>query len=156
AGPEHVGLTNLRTIQDWVVQRRLLTVEGVVQVNTWGGTTKQFDVEVDLHKLDAYNITLPQVIAAIGNANTNVGGRTINFGQQSVNVRGIGLLNSGGDEDLLQGFRVGDIENVVLSQANGVPVQVKHVAKVTVGYLPRLGKAGRDKQDDVVAAIVVM
>ena len=53
---------------------------GVVQVNTWGGTTKEYDVEVDLHKLDAYNVTLPQVITAIGNANINVGGRTINIG----------------------------------------------------------------------------
>ena len=58
----------------------------MVQVNTWGGTTKEFEVEVDLHKLDAYNITLPQVISAVGNANINVGGRTINFGQQSVNI----------------------------------------------------------------------
>src|SRR5262249_49518749 len=156
AGPPHIGLTNLRTVQDWVVQRRLLTVEGVVQVNTWGGTTKEFEVEVDLHKLDAYNITLPQVLAAIGNANTNVGGRTINVGQQSVNIRGVGLLNSGGAEDLTQGYRVEDIENIVLAQSNGVPVQVKHVAKVYVGYLPRLGKAGRDREDDVVAAIVVM
>jgi cobalt-zinc-cadmium resistance protein CzcA len=131
-------------------------VEGVIQVNTWGGTTKEFDVEVDLHKLDAFNITLPQVLAAIGNANTNVGGRTINLGQQSVNIRGVGLLNSGGSEDLTQGYRVEDIENIVLAQASGVPVQVKHVAKVDVGYLPRLGKAGRDRQDDVVAAIVVM
>ena len=56
-------MTNLRTVQDWILQRRLLTVEGVVQVNTWGGTTKEFEVEVDLHKLDAYNVTLPQVIA---------------------------------------------------------------------------------------------
>jgi cobalt-zinc-cadmium resistance protein CzcA len=155
-GPPNIGLTNLRTIQDWIVQRRLLTVEGVVQVNTWGGTTKEYEVEVDLHKLDAYNITLPQVLTAIGNANTNVGGRTINIGQQSVNVRGVGLLNSGGVEDLTQGYRVEDIENVVLAQSNGVPVQVKNVAKVSVGYVPRLGKAGRDRQDDVVAAIVVM
>ena len=66
------------------MQRRLLTVaEGVVQVNTWGGTTKEFQVNVDLHKLDAYNVTLPQIISAIGNANINVGGRTISFGQQS-------------------------------------------------------------------------
>ena len=113
-GPPHFGLTNLRTIQDWVVQRRLLTVPGVVQVNTWGGTTKEFEVEVDLNKLDAYNVTLPQVISAIGNANINVGGRTINFGQQSVNIRGIGLLDSGGNEDLTQGYRVADIQNVVL------------------------------------------
>jgi cobalt-zinc-cadmium resistance protein CzcA len=155
-GPPHFGLTNLRTIQDWIVQRRLLSVPGVVQVNTWGGTTKAYDVDVDLHKLDAYNVTLPQVITAIGNANVNVGGRTINVGQQSVNIRGVGLMNSGGAADLTQGYHVEDIENVVLSQTNGVPVYVKDVAKVSVGYVPRLGKAGRDNEDDVVAAIVVM
>ena len=155
-GPPHFGLTNLRTIQDWIVQRRLLTVPGVVQVNTWGGTTKEYDVEVDLHKLDAYAVTLPQVIAALGNANANVGGRTINMGQQSVNIRGVGLINSGGDADLTQGYRVEDIGNVPLRQVNGVPVLVKDVAKVSIGYVPRLGKAGRNREDDVVAAIVVM
>src|SRR5437867_4305534 len=90
--PPHFGLTNLRTIQDWVMQRRLLTVPGVVQVVTWGGTTKTYGVEVNLHKLDTYNITLQQVLTALGNANENVGGRTINLGQQSVNVRGVGLI----------------------------------------------------------------
>src|SRR5215475_13577469 len=153
-GPPHFGLTNLRTIQDWVVQRRLLTVPGVVQVNTWGGTTKEYDVDVDLHKLDAYSVTLPQVINAIGNANVNVGGRTINIGQQSVNVRGVGLMDSGGSADLTKGYKVEDIENVLLFQSNGVPVFVKDVAKVSVGYVPRLGKAGRDGDDDVVAAII--
>ena len=155
-GPPHFGLTNLRTVEDWVLQRRLLTVPGIVQLNTWGGTTKEFDVDVDLHKLDAYGVTLPQVIGALGNANINVGGRTINMGQQSVNIRGIGLMDSGGSADLTQGYRVEDIENVPLSQANGVPVFVKDVAKVSVGYVPRLGKAGRDHQDDIVAAIVIM
>jgi len=155
-GPPHFGLTNLRTLQDWVLTRRLLTVPGVVQVNTWGGTTKEYDVEVDLHKLDAYSVTLPQVITALGNANVNVGGRTINVGQQSVNIRGVGLMDSGGTSDLTQGYKVDDIENVQLSQSNGVPVFVKDVAKVTVGYVPRLGKAGRDLETDVVAAIVIM
>ncbi len=155
-GPPHFGLTNLRTVQDWVLQRRLLTVPGVVQVNTWGGTTKEYEVEVDLHKLDAYNVTLPQVISALGNANINVGGRTINVGQQSVNVRGVGLMDAGGAADLTQGYKVEDIENVLLFQANGVPLFVKDVAKVYVGNVPRLGKAGRDDQDDVVAAIVIM
>ncbi len=155
-GPPHFGLTNLRTIQDWILQRRLLTVPGVVQINTWGGTTKEYDVDVDLHKLDAYNVTLPQIISALGNANINVGGRTINMGQQSVNIRGVGLMDSGGGADLTQGYKVEDIENVPLSQTNGVPVLVKDVAKVSVGYAPRLGKAGRDHQDDIVAAIVVM
>ena len=155
-GPPHFGLTNLRTIQDWVLQRRLLTVPGVVQLNTWGGTTKQFDVEVDLHKLDAYNVTLPQVISAVGNANVNVGGRTINMGQQSVNIRGVGLMDTGGAADITQGYKVADIENVPLGQSNGVPIFVKDVAKVSVGHVPRLGKAGRDHEDDIVAAIVIM
>jgi heavy metal efflux system protein len=155
-GPPNFGLTNLRTVQDWVLQRRLLTVPGVVQVNTWGGTTKEYDVEVDPTKLEAYGVTLPQIVAALGNANINVGGRTINFGQQSVNVRGVGLIDSGGSADITQGYKVEDIENVLLSQSNGVPVFVKDVARVSVGYVPRLGKAGRDKEDDVVAAIVIM
>src|ERR1700680_532600 len=155
-GPSHIGLTNLRTVQDWVLQRRLLTVPGVVQVNTWGGTTKEYEVEVDLNKLDAYSITLPQVISAIGNANVNVGGRTINVGQQSVNIRGVGLIDSGGSADITQGYRVDDIENVLLSQSHGVPVFVKDIAKVYVGNGPRLGKAGRDNEDDVIEAIVIM
>jgi len=155
-GPAHFGLTNLRTIQDWVLQRRLLTIPGVVQVNTWGGRTKEYDVEVDLHKLDAYNVTLPQVISALGNANVNVGGRTINVGQQSVNIRGVGLMNSGGASDITQGYKVDDIENVLLWQSQGNPIFVKDVARVSVGNVPRLGKAGRDKEDDVIEAIVIM
>ncbi len=155
-GPPHFGLANLRTVQDWIVQRRLLTVPGVVQLNTWGGTTKQYDVDVDLHKLDAYSVTLPQVITALGNANINVGGRTINMGQQSVNIRGVGLMDSGGSKDLTQGYKVQDIENVPLGELNGVPIFVKDVAKVSVGNAPRLGKAGRDHEDDIVAAIVIM
>src|SRR6516162_264145 len=155
-GPPHFGLTNLRTVQDWILQRRFLSVPGVVQVNTWGGTTKEYEVEVDLHKLDAYNVTLPQVTSAVANANINVGGRTVNIGQQSVNIRGVGLIDSGGAGDLTQGYHVSDIENIVLGQSDGVPVQVKDVARVYVGNAPRLGKAGRDHEDDVVAAIVVM
>jgi len=155
-GPPHFGLSNLRTVQDWILQRRLLSVPGVVQVNTWGGTTKEYDVDVDLQRLESYGLTLPQVISAIGNANTNVGGRTINVGQQSVNVRGVGLMDSGGETDLTQGYKVKDIENVMLSAPNGLPVFVKDIAKVSVGYVPRLGKAGRDHSDDVVAAIVIM
>jgi len=155
-GPPHFGLTNLRTVQDWIITRRLFTVSGVVAVNSWGGTTKQYDVDVDLHKLDAYNVTIPQIITALGNANINVGGREITVGQQSVNIRGIGLMDSGGDADLTQGWRVNDIENVVLTQVNGVPIQVKDVAKVSVGYVPRLGIAGKDHESDVALAIVVM
>jgi heavy metal efflux system protein len=155
-GPPHFGLTNLRTVQDWIVLRRLFSVPGVVQVNSWGGTTKEYEVEVDLHKLDAYSITLPQIINALGNANINVGGREITVGQQSVNIRGVGLIDSGGAEDLTQGYRVNDIESISLAQVNGVPVQLKDVAKVSVGFVPRLGIAGKDLDDDVALSIVVM
>jgi cobalt-zinc-cadmium resistance protein CzcA len=155
-GPPHFGRSNLRTVQDWILQRRLLSVPGVVQVNTWGGTIKEYDVDVDLQKLEAFGVTLPQVISALGNANINVGGRTINVGQQSVNVRGVGLMDSGGETDLTLGYKVQDIENVMLAAPNGLPIFVKDIAKVSVGYVPRLGKAGRDRSDDVVAAIVIM
>ena len=156
-GPPHFGLTNLRTVQDWIATRGLFTVtDGVVAINSWGGTTKQYNVDVDLHKLDAYNVTVPQIISALGNANINVGGREITVGQQSVNIRGIGLFDSGGNEDLTQGWHVGDIENVVLGQFNGVPIQIKHIAKVSVGYVPRLGIAGLDHDSDVALSIVVM
>jgi cobalt-zinc-cadmium resistance protein CzcA len=155
-GPPHFGLTNLRTVQDWIVTRRLYTVPGVVQVNSWGGTTKQFNVDVDLNKLDAYSVTIPEIIASLGNANINVGGREITVGQQSVNIRGLGLIDTGGEEDLVNGYHVKDIENVVLAQVNGVPVQIKDVAKVSVGFVPRLGIAGRDRDDDVALSIVVM
>ncbi|MGP0060991.1 MAG: efflux RND transporter permease subunit [Beijerinckiaceae bacterium] len=155
-GPPHFGLTNLRTVQDWLVTRRLFTVPGVVAVNSWGGTTKEFDVEADLEKLEAYSVTVPQLIAALGNANINVGGREITVGQQSVNIRGVGLIDDGGNEDLTKGDRVTDIENVVLAQVNGVPVQVKDVAKVRVSFVPRLGIAGKDHDDDVALSIVVM
>jgi heavy metal efflux system protein len=155
-GPPNFGLTNLRTLQDYVVTRRLMTIPGVVQINSWGGTTKQFNVDADLKKLEAYNITVPQLITALGNANVNVGGREIAIGQQSVNIRGIGLIDSGGADDVTKGYHVEDIENVVLTQSAGLPIQIKDVATVSVGYVPRLGIAGKDRDDDIAAAIVVM
>jgi len=155
-GPKHFGITNLRTVQDWVVARRLLTIPGIAAINSWGGPTKEFQVEVDPHKLEGYNVTVPQILAALGNANINVGGREIRIGQQSINIRGVGLIDDGGNDDLTQGYRVEDIENVVLAQSNGVPILVRDVGRVSVGYRPRLGILGRDQRDDVVGAIVVM
>jgi cobalt-zinc-cadmium resistance protein CzcA len=155
-GPPHFGLTNLRTVQDWIALRRLSTIPGVVAINSWGGTTKEFEVAADLNKLQSYSIAVPQLLTALGNSNINVGGREITVGQQSVNIRGVGLIDDGGNDDLTQGYRVDDIQNVVLGQFNGVPVLVKDVARVQVGNVPRLGIAGRDHEDDVVASIVVM
>jgi cobalt-zinc-cadmium resistance protein CzcA len=155
-GPAHFGTTNLRTVQDWIVRRRLLTIPGIVQVNSWGGPTKQFEVEVDPRKLEAYHLTLAQILSALGNANLNVGGREIRVGQQSIDIRGIGLIDDGGNDELTQGGRLDDIENVVLGQSAGVPLQVKDVARVSVGYVPRLGIWGHDLEDDAVSGIVVM
>ncbi len=155
-GPPHFGLTNLRTVQDWIVARRLYTIPGIVAVNSWGGTTKEFEVDVDPRKLEFYNVTVPQLLTALGNANSNVGGREIRIGQQSINIRGVGLIDDGGSDDLTQGTRVDDIQNVVLAQSNGVPTLVKDVATVKVGFVPRLGICGRDGDDDVAASIVVM
>jgi cobalt-zinc-cadmium resistance protein CzcA len=154
-GPKDFGITNLRTVQDWIATRRLYTVPGVVQVNSFGGPTKEFEVEADLNKLQAYNVTVPQIISALGNANLNVGGREIAVGQQSVNIRGIGLIDDGGTYDLTRGFGVSDIENVVLAQTNGTPVLVRDVARCYVGNVPRLGIVGKDHDDDVAMAIVV-
>jgi cobalt-zinc-cadmium resistance protein CzcA len=155
-GPKRFGITNLRTVQDWIVARRLKTIPGIVQVNSWGGPTKRFDVEVDPRKLEIYNITVPQVLTALGNANLNVGGREIRVGQQSINIRGVGLIDDGGNDDLTQGYKLDDIENVVLTQQNSVPVLVKDIAKVSVGFVPRLGIWGHDHENDAVAGIVVM
>jgi len=91
----------------------------------------------------------PPAHHALGNANINVGGREISIGQQSVNIRGVGLVDSGGADDVTKGYKVQDIENVVLTQSNGLPIQVKDVATVSVGYVPRLGIGGRDHEDDV-------
>ena len=144
-GPKSYSLTDLRGIQDWIVMRRLMTVPGVAQVVTWGGTTKEYHVEVDPQKLEAYGLTLPQVLGVISNANINVGGRTLSVGEQSVNVRGLGLVRD-----------AADVENIVVTQQNGLPVRIKDLGATTIGFVPRLGEAGRDAQTDVVTGVVVM
>jgi len=144
-GPSTYSLTDLRTIQDWVVVKRLLTTPGIVQVVTWGGTTKEYHVEVDPKRLEGFDITFQQLISAIGNSNSNVGGRTVSVGDQSMNIRGVGLVEN-----------LSDIERIVLAQHNGFAIRVKDVATVTEGYAPRLGEAGRDDQKDVVTGIVIM
>ncbi len=155
-GPPHFGIVNLRTVQDWIVARRLLTISGIAAINSWGGPTKEFEVSVDPNKLEAYSVTVPQILTALSNANINVGGREIRIGQQSINIRGVGLINDGGNDDLRQGYKVADIEKVVLAESNGVPVLVRDVGTVSVGYRPRLGILGKDQDDDVVGSIVVM
>ena len=144
-GPPDMDVMQLKTLQDWVVERRLRIVPGVADVLVLGGKTKQFQAEIDLNRLIAHGLTLPQVISAISAGNSNVGGRTIAVGEQQVTVRGIGVVST------LQ-----DIGNIVLTQQGGVPVLLSDVAKVKIGFVPRLGVAGRDDVTDVVTGIVLM
>ena len=144
-GPPGMDLIQLKTIQDWVVERKLRIVPGVADVAVLGGKTKEYQAEIDLDRMRAYGLTLPQIISAISTSNSNVGGRTITIGEQSVNVRGVGALGS-----------VNDIDNIVISQQGGLPIILKDVARNQIGFTPRLGIAGRDGQDDIIFGIVLM
>ncbi len=144
-GPPGFSLMELKTLQDWVLERRFRTIPGVIDVVGWGGLTKEYHVDVDLNKLLAYHITLPQVLTALSNNNLNVGARTLNIGEQAANVRGLGLIHS-----------VDDINNIVLLQSGGAPVLLQEVAHAAIGAAPRLGVAGRDNENDIVEGIVLM
>jgi cobalt-zinc-cadmium resistance protein CzcA len=163
-GPEYT-LNELKAVQDWVLNRALKTVPGVIDVTGFGGTVKQYQVLVDTRQLSHYGITLQQVQDAIQNSNANVGGDILTLGSQSHNVRGVGLLGKGVDPlDPSNAYRrrelgdekIEDIENVVITQAAGSPILVSHVATVVEGHRPRLGVVGRDQDNDVVEGIVLM
>jgi len=144
-GPPGYSVTDLKTIQDWILERRFKAVPGVVDVTGWGGKTKTYEVSVDQHKLLQYGVTIPQLLTALNNSNVNVGGQTVNIGQQAAIVRGVGLIRS-----------ASDIGNVVLAQNKGVSVMLHDVADVSIGHQPRLGIAGQDNDDDIVQGIVLM
>jgi cobalt-zinc-cadmium resistance protein CzcA len=144
-GPPNYSVLDLKTLQDWVLQRRFRSVPGVIDVTGWGGKTKTYEIQVDFNKLVAYGLTLPQLLTAVGNANINVGGNTVNIGSQSAVVRGVGLIRS-----------IEDLSNTMISQTAGNPVLVKDVATVSVGEKPRLGIAGLNQDDDIVQGIVLM
>src|SRR3954453_22625511 len=144
-GPPGYSVLDLKTLQDWVLQRRFRAVPGVIDVTGWGGKTKTYELQVDFNKLIAYGITLPQLLQTLGNSNINVGGNTVNIGPQAAVVRGVGLIRS-----------IDDLRNTMLTQSGGNPVLVKDVATVSVGNQPRLGIAGQNEDDDVVQGIVLM
>ena len=144
-GPPGMDIMELKTIQDWVVERRLRIVPGVADVAVLGGNTKEYQVEVDLNRMMSYGLTLPQIISAISASNANVGGRTISIGEQSANVRGIGVITS-----------LSDIGNIVLTQQSGVPVLLSNVANIQIGFRPRIGMSGRDGVTDTITGIVLM
>ncbi len=140
-----VGLTDLKTIQDWQLRREFRRVPGVIDVTAFGGTTKEYHVDIDPGKLMSYGVSLSQVMTALANSNANVGGNYLSVGSQSFNIRGLGLINS------LQ-----DIENVMVAEKQGTPIFVKTLGKVTVGHRVRLGKVGIDDRDDVVEGVVLL
>ena len=144
-GPPGYSVTDLKTIEDWILERRFKALPGVVDVSGWGGKTKTYDVSVDLQKMNNYGLTLPQVVQALNNSNINVGGQTIDIGMQSAVVRGIGLIHS-----------IDDIRHTMLSTHYGSAVQLRDIAQVTIGNQPRLGIAGQDNDDDIVQGIVLM
>ncbi len=145
AGPPGYSVTDLKSIEDWILERRFKAVPGVIDVTGWGGKTKTYEVVVDQRRLLNYGLSIPQVLQALSNANINVGGQTVNIGAQSVVVRGVGLIHS-----------MDDIGRTVIASTKGIPVYVADVAEVRIEHLPRLGIAGLNDNDDIVQGIVLM
>jgi heavy metal efflux system protein len=138
-------LVRQKELEDWVLEKQLKTVPGVIDVTGFGGLAKEYHVDVDPQKLIHYQLPLSTLVSAIANANTNVGGSYLQVGEQAFNVRGIGFIHS-----------LDDIRNVVLSVSNSTPVRVADVADVDLGYAPRLGIVGMNERDEVVQGIVLM
>jgi heavy metal efflux system protein len=167
-GPGYT-LNELKSVQDWVLERQLKTVPGVIDVTGFGGTVKQYQVLVDPWKLGHYGVTLQQLEDAISKSNANIGGDILSLGLQSHNVRGIGLLGKGIDpldpvnasrrEEIVD-QKLEEISKVVITHYQGTPILVSHVATVVEGHQPRLGIIGRDangkSENDVVQGIVLM
>jgi cobalt-zinc-cadmium resistance protein CzcA len=138
-------IRDLKTAQDWVLERQFRRVPGVIDVTSFGGETKQYHVEVDPYRLRGQGVTLSQITNSLPNANQNVGGQRLTLGEQSYDVRGLGLFRS-----------IHDIEQTVIQTLKGVPVRIRDVANVVEGARPRLGIVGHDDEGDVVEGIVLM
>ena len=137
--------TELRTLEDWVVERALRQVPGVADVVAMGGFIKQYEVQPDLEKLRAHKLTLQNLLDALGRGSSNAGGSYVAQGLQQFAIRGIGLLRS-----------AEEIGQVVVATRNATPILVRDVAEVKIGAVPRLGTVGQDLDNDVVTGIVVM
>jgi cobalt-zinc-cadmium resistance protein CzcA len=140
-----LGTRQIKTIQDWVIERNLKSVPGVADVVSFGGEVKTYEIIVRPTLLTKYDLTPLEVYQAVSKSNINVGGDIIEKNSQAYVVRGIGLLTS-----------ISDIENIIVDYNNGIPVLVKNVATVKESSLPRLGQVGRDSADNVVEGIIVM
>ncbi|MFO0733803.1 MAG: efflux RND transporter permease subunit [Nitrospiraceae bacterium] len=144
-GIPQTSLTDLKTIQDWQLRREFRRIPGVIDVTAFGGTTREYHVDIDPGKLISYGVSLAQVMEALSNSNANVGGNYLTVGGQNYNIRGLGLINN------LQ-----DIENVMVVEKEGTPIFVKTLGSVTVGHRVRLGKVGIDDKDDVVEGVILL
>lgn len=140
-----LNLVELKALQDWVLERHFRQVPGVVDVVSWGGGLKQYQVLLDPAKLKQYDLTFKQVFDALAASNANAGGSYIPQGDYAYMVRGLGLLGSSAD-----------IDNVVVTAHDGTPVRIKDIGEAAVGHGIRLGILGRDHQDDLVQGIVLM
>lgn len=138
-------IREVAAINEWVVERELLSVPGVASINSFGGEEKIFEIKVNPTELKNYDLSPLDVYEAVSNSNINVGGDIIQKGSQAFVVRGIGLLES-----------IEDIENILIEVKGGTPIRVKQLATVSVSSRPRLGQVGLDDEDDVVQGIVVM
>ena len=136
---------DLKTAEDWILERQFKQVDGVIDVVSFGGETKEYHVAVDPYRLRGQGVSLNQLLASVSNANQNVGGQRLFIGEQSYDVRGIGLLRD-----------VHDIENIVVNEENGIPIRLHDIATAQVGAAPRLGIVGRDDDPDVVQGTVLM
>jgi heavy metal efflux system protein len=143
-GPGY-SLNEIKATQDWLVTREIKQVSGIVDVAGFGGSTRQYAAEVDMRKLLQLNVTLPQVVSAVGASNANAGGNYLTMGSQNVNIRGVGLLQS-----------IGDMQSVLIATRNGVPVYLRDIADVYEGSQPRLGQVGVNHDDDAVQGIVLL
>jgi cobalt-zinc-cadmium resistance protein CzcA len=142
---QNQNLTDLKTIQDWMLRREFKQVPGVIDVTAFGGTTKEYHVDLDPGLLIQYGVSLPQVMEALSASNANVGGSYLTIGSQSYNIRGVGLIKS-----------LDDISNTVVTEKEGTPIFIKNLGQVTLGHSIRLGKVGINQQPDVVEGVILL
>jgi len=135
----------LKTYEDWVIERQYKQVPGVADDSGFGGTVMQYQVLLDPARLYGYHVTVPQVIAQLGINNANTGGGFYSQGGQFYYVRGLGLIRD-----------QADIASVIVGNQNGVPVRVRDIGEVTIGHAPRLGEFGFNKTEDAVEGVILM
>lgn len=138
-------ISDLRTLQDWVVRKQLSGTEGVAEISGWGGFVKQYEVAIDADKLNAANITIPELYTALQNNNENTGGSYIEQYSNQYFIRGLGVVKS-----------LKDIEKIPIKTVNGTPILVRDVAKVQYGSATRYGAVTRNGEGEVVAGITLM